>query len=82
MFEGSYATDPFTPSSRIREFKKMVMALHKAGIHVIMDVVYNHVNDLESSNFERTAPGYFSGKKDDLGLMVLPAAMKRQVNDP
>ncbi|WP_448790326.1 type I pullulanase [Bacteroides graminisolvens] len=63
--EGSYATDPFTPSSRIREFKKMVMALHKAGICVIMDVVYNHVNDLESSNFERTAPGYFFRKKKD-----------------
>lgn len=63
--EGSYATDPFTPSSRIREFKKMVMALHKAGIRVIMDVVYNHVNDLESSNFERTAPGYFFRKKKD-----------------
>ena len=63
--EGSYATDPFTPSSRIREFKKMVMALHKAGIRVIMDVVYNHVNDLGSSNFERTAPGYFFRKKKD-----------------
>lgn len=26
--EGSYATDPYTPETRIREFKQMVMALH------------------------------------------------------
>jgi glycogen operon protein len=27
---------------QVREFKQMVMALHKAGIEVILDVVYNH----------------------------------------
>lgn len=27
---------------QVREFKEMVKALHKAGIEVIMDVVYNH----------------------------------------
>lgn len=27
---------------QVREFKEMVRALHKAGIEVIMDVVYNH----------------------------------------
>lgn len=57
--EGSYSTDAYTPETRIREFKAMVMALHKAGIRVIMDVVYNHVFDLGKSSFERTAPGYF-----------------------
>lgn len=57
--EGSYSTDAFTPETRIREFKEMVMALHKAGIRVVMDVVYNHVFDLGKSSFERTAPGYF-----------------------
>lgn len=57
--EGSYSTDPTDPATRIREFKQMVQALHKAGIRVVMDVVYNHVFDLGSSNFERTAPGYF-----------------------
>ena len=43
--EGSYSTDPYTPAVRIREFKQMVQALHKAGIRVILDVVYNHTFD-------------------------------------
>ena len=57
--EGSYATDPYTPDVRIREFKQMVMALHKAGIRVVLDVVYNHTAVTEGSNFELTVPGYF-----------------------
>ena len=57
--EGSYSTNPFDPAVRIREFKQMVMALHKAGIRVVMDVVYNHTAVTEGSNFERTVPGYF-----------------------
>mgnify|MGYP000803408169 CR=1 FL=1 len=57
--EGSYATDPYKPDVRIREFKQMVMALHKAGIRVIMDVVYNHTAITSGGNFERTVPGYF-----------------------
>ena len=57
--EGSYSTDPYTPATRIREFKKMVQALHKAGIRVILDVVYNHTFDLDNSNFQRTYPDYY-----------------------
>ncbi|MBW6501779.1 MAG: glycogen debranching protein GlgX, partial [Bacteroidales bacterium] len=30
------------PGSQVTEFKEMVRAFHKAGIEVIMDVVYNH----------------------------------------
>ncbi len=57
--EGSYSTDPYDPSVRIREFKQMVQALHKAGIRVILDVVYNHTYDIEHSNFQRTYPDYY-----------------------
>lgn len=57
--DGSYSTDPYTPETRIREFKQMVQALHKAGIRVILDVVYNHTFNTSDSNFERTVPGYF-----------------------
>lgn len=57
--EGSYATDPTDPAVRIREFKQMVMALHQAGIRVIMDVVYNHTGVTEGSNFNREVPGYY-----------------------
>ena len=57
--EGSYSTDPYDPQTRIREFKQMVQALHKAGFRVILDVVYNHTTDASVTGFERTMPGYF-----------------------
>ena len=63
--EGGYSTDPYKPEVRIREFKQMVQALHKAGIRVILDVVYNHTYDIEHSNFQRTYPDYFYRKTDD-----------------
>lgn len=56
--EGSYATDAFHGEVRIREFKEMVAALHKAGISVVMDVVYNHTHSLDSF-FNRTVPHYY-----------------------
>ena len=60
--EGSYSTDPYNPETRIREFKQMVQALHKAGIRVILDVVYNHTYDIDHSNFQRTYPDYYYRK--------------------
>ena len=57
--DGSYSTDPYNPAIRIKEFKQMVQALHKAGIRVVLDVVYNHTFDIVNSNFEKTVPGYF-----------------------
>ena len=57
--EGSYSTDPFHGAVRIKEFKQMIMALHNAGIGVIMDVVYNHTFTGEGSWFEKTVPGYY-----------------------
>ena len=57
--EGGYSTDPYDPACRILEFKQMVQALHKAGIAVILDVVYNHTYDIEHSNFQRTYPDYY-----------------------
>ena len=57
--EGSYSTDATCPVARIREFKQMVQALHKAGIRVILDVVYNHTFNIEESNFNLTYPGYY-----------------------
>ena len=63
--EGSYSTDPYNPETRIREFKQMVQALHKAGIRVILDVVYNHTYDIGHSNFQRTYPDYYYRKNPD-----------------
>ena len=63
--EGSYSTDPYSPGTRIKEFKEMVMALHKAGIRVIFDAVYNHTFDINGSNFQRTYPDYYYRKTKD-----------------
>lgn len=46
----------------------MVQALHKAGIRVVLDVVYNHTYNTDGSNFERTVPGYFYRQKPDGSL--------------
>lgn len=54
--EGSYSFDAEQPTRRILEFKQMVQALHKAGIRIILDVVYNHTFDIEGGNFDRTFP--------------------------
>jgi glycogen operon protein len=37
-----YAACRGTPAEVVREFRGMVKALHRAGIEVILDVVYNH----------------------------------------
>jgi len=63
--EGSYATDPYDGTVRIREFKKMVQALHSAGIGVVLDVVYNHTYFAKESVFNQTVPGYFYRQKSD-----------------
>lgn len=63
--EGSYSTDASDPKARILEFKQMVQALHKAGIRVILDVVYNHTFDINGSNFQKTYPDYFFRKTAD-----------------
>lgn len=40
--ESSYAA---VPGQQVREFKTLVRELHKAGIEVILDVVYNHTGE-------------------------------------
>lgn len=57
--EGSYATDPYDPASRIRELKQLIQSFHDRGIRVIMDVVYNHVYDGHIVNFSKLVPGYY-----------------------
>ncbi len=62
--EGSYATNPNT-TARITEFKMLVQALHKAGIGVILDVVYNHTAHTIRSFFNQTVPGYYYRQKSN-----------------
>ena len=62
--EGSFATDPYDGTVRIKECKEMVQALHKAGIRVVMDVVYNHTYEPDSW-LERMVPGYYNRRWPD-----------------
>ncbi|MDR0636704.1 MAG: type I pullulanase [Treponema sp.] len=57
--EGFYSTNPRDPTSRIREFKAMVQALHNAGIRVVMDVVYNHTFETGGAPFDAAVPQYY-----------------------
>ncbi len=57
--EGSYSTDPYTPITRIRELKEMIQTVHKNGISINMDVVYNHMYGEKDNCFEKVFPGYY-----------------------
>ncbi len=57
--EGSYAIDP---DDRVREYRVMVDGLHKAGLRVIQDVVFNHTNasgEGPNSNLDEVVPNYY-----------------------
>lgn len=57
--EGSYSSNPYEAEIRIEEFKEMVMELHKAGIRVVMDVVYNHTGATADSHLNLAVPNYY-----------------------
>jgi pullulanase len=60
--EGSFASDADDGARRILELRAMVQALHRAGLRVGMDVVYNHTSasgQKAQSVLDRTVPGYY-----------------------
>jgi pullulanase len=57
--EGSYAINP---DNRVREYRGMVDGLHKAGLRVVQDVVFNHTNasgEGPNSNLDEVVPNYY-----------------------
>ncbi len=65
--EGSYALET-NGSRRILEFRKMVLALFRIGLRVIMDVVFNHTyadGQSEKSVLDRIVPGYYYRMDND-----------------
>jgi pullulanase len=57
--EGSYAHNP---DERVREYRGMVLSLHKAGLRVIQDVVFNHTatsGQAPNSVLDKIVPGYY-----------------------
>ena len=63
--EGGYSTNPADPACRIREVKQMIQALHKSGIRVVMDVVYNHTYDAMGCALGKVVPYYFYRMNED-----------------
>jgi pullulanase len=60
--EGSFASDPADGATRVREFRAMVQALHRANLRVGMDMVYNHTTasgQHPKSVLDRIVPGYY-----------------------
>jgi pullulanase len=76
--EGSYSTDPANPSARILEFKRMVQALHNAGIRVVMDVVYNHTFKTGGGPFDTIVPDYYY-RTTDTGALANGSACGNEV---
>lgn len=66
--EGSYVTDPDDGYMRMTEAQRMVEALHSRGIRVVMDVVFNHMHDVNINALERTVPYYFFRRNEDGSL--------------
>ncbi|KAK4431017.1 Pullulanase 1, chloroplastic [Sesamum alatum] len=60
--KGSYASNP-NGSCRIIEFRKMVQALNRIGLRVVLDVVYNHLHASgphdDYSVLDKIVPGYY-----------------------
>ena len=57
--EGSYALDP---KERVRDYRVMVDGLHKAGLRVVQDMVFNHTNasgESPNSNLDEVVPNYY-----------------------
>lgn len=66
--EGSYSSDPYDGFTRVRELKALVMAAHKKGLGIVLDVVYNHTFATEESTFNKCCPDYFY-RRDSAGVL-------------
>jgi pullulanase len=65
--DGWYATSRLD-DKRVKEFRLLVDALHKKGMKVLMDVVYNHTAEHRPArifSFEGLVPGYYYRLRDD-----------------
>jgi len=61
--DGAYSENPKDPELRIRELKELIAAIHRAGMGVILDVVYTHM--AKAWLLEDIVPGYYFYRKPD-----------------
>ena len=54
-----FSSQPTQPKETLVEAIQMIDAIHEKGLGVIMDVVYNHVFDMETYPYDDLVPGYF-----------------------
>ena len=66
--DGSYSSDPKDPYARMIEFRRLVSKFHAHDIRVNLDVVYNHMYDVDSSPFHRVLPYYYFRYTDNGNL--------------
>jgi len=54
---------------QVREFKEVVKAFHRAGIAVLLDVVYNHVSQYDQNSFKLIDKKYYFRLDDDQNFL-------------
>lgn len=57
--EGSYSSNPNDAFCRMQEFCHLVDTCHKNGLKVVMDVVFNHVFELDNMCLQKIMPNYY-----------------------
>lgn len=57
--EGSYSSNIDDPQQVLRDFSHLVNQYHRDGFAVTMDVVYNHIYEVEGSSLNATLPYYY-----------------------
>lgn len=57
--EGSYSSNVLDPIQILKDLHKVINTYHSHDIGVIMDVVFNHVYDVESSPLHQSVPYYY-----------------------
>ncbi|XP_010918919.1 pullulanase 1, chloroplastic isoform X1 [Elaeis guineensis] len=81
--KGSYAGNPNGPS-RILEFRKMIQAVNRIGLRVVLDVVYNHLASSgplnENSVLDKVVPGYYLRRNTD-GAIENSACMNNTASE-
>eukprot|EP00252_Welwitschia_mirabilis_P015406 TRINITY_DN3386_c0_g2_i1.p1 TRINITY_DN3386_c0_g2~~TRINITY_DN3386_c0_g2_i1.p1 ORF type:complete len:1084 (+),score=223.69 TRINITY_DN3386_c0_g2_i1:71-3253(+) len=81
--KGSYSTEPNGPT-RILEFRKMVQAINRIGLRIVLDVVYNHVHASgphdRYSVLDKVVPGYYLRRNID-GLIENSACVNNTASE-